>query len=418
MVKIEFYREKRFKETKIGEIPEEWKIKKVEEIVKKMKAGGTPKTSVKEYYNGSIPFVKIEDLTSEGKYLRKTRLYISEQGLRNSSAWLVPANALLLAMYGSLGEVSINKIPVTTNQAVLGIVPNEDILTEYLYYWFLYFKPQWIRYAKTTTQANLTKQIVENSLIFFPSLPEQKAVVDVLKNFDDLLEVIEEKIKTLQRIKKGLMEVYFTKGVFEHKEFKDTEIGRIPKNWKVKELGDRKYFEVIMGQSPPSSSYNERGNGIPFLQGSAEFGLIYPVVVKYTTKPLKLAMKGSILLSVRAPVGDVNIADKNYCIGRGLAAIRVKQQINNFFLFYLLSYQKKKLEKLGGGSTFKAVSKQQLENFLIPLPSLEEQKAIAQRLKTVDDQIENLRNQKEVLQKIKKKFMDLLLTGKVRVREV
>ncbi|HHG74712.1 MAG TPA: restriction endonuclease subunit S, partial [Persephonella sp.] len=216
MSKVEFYREKELKKTEIGEFPKKWEVKRLGEIVVKLKAGGTPKTSVKEYYqNGNIPFVKIEDLTANGKYLRKTLLKITEKGLRNSSAWLVPENSLLLAMYGSLGEVSINKIQVATNQAILGIIPNFDKLDlEYLYYWLLYFKPKWNLYAKTTTQANLTKQIVENSFIPLPPLPEQKAIAKVLKDFDDLLEVIEEKIKTLQRIKKGLMEVYFTKGVF------------------------------------------------------------------------------------------------------------------------------------------------------------------------------------------------------------
>ncbi|HIC09438.1 MAG TPA: restriction endonuclease subunit S, partial [Aquificales bacterium] len=235
MSKISFYREKNFKKTEIGEIPREWKISPLKGKVEKIKAGGTPKTTIKEYYeNGTIPFVKIEDLTQNGKYLTKTTLKITEKGLKNSSAWIVPINSVLLAMYGSLGEVSINKIKVATNQAILGIVPKEkELNSEFLYYWFLKFKPNWIKYAKLTTQANLTKQIVEKIKLPLPPLEEQKNIAKVLKDFDDLLENIEKQIKTLERVKKGLMNIYFTKGVFKHETFKDTEIGRIPAEWEV-----------------------------------------------------------------------------------------------------------------------------------------------------------------------------------------
>jgi len=222
MTKVEFYREKEFKKTEIGEIPKEWEVKRLGEVVIKLKAGGTPKTSVKEYYqNGYIPFVKIEDLTTNGKYLRKTLLKITEEGLRNSSAWLVPENSLLLAMYGSLGEVSINKIQVATNQAILGIIPNSNKLElEYLYYWLLYFKPKWNLYAKTTTQANLTKQIVENSFIPLPPLPEQKAIAQRLKTIDDQIENLKNQKETLQKIKKKFMDLLLT-GKVRVKEIKE-----------------------------------------------------------------------------------------------------------------------------------------------------------------------------------------------------
>ncbi len=203
------FEHKEFKDTEIGRIPKEWEVRRLGEVVLRLKAGSTPKTSVKEYYeNGNIPFVKIEDLTTNSKYLRKTLLKITEKGLRNSSAWLVPENSLLLAMYGSLGEVSINKIQVATNQAILGIIPDfEKIDLEYLYYWLLYFKPKWNLYAKTTTQANLTKQIVENSLIPLPPLPEQKEIAKRLKSVDDQIENLKEQKNSLEKIKKKFMDL-------------------------------------------------------------------------------------------------------------------------------------------------------------------------------------------------------------------
>ena len=128
---------------------------------------------------------------------------------------------------------------------------------------------------------------------------------------------------------------------YRETQFKETEIGRIPEDWEVVRLGEKDYFEVIMGQSPPSSSYNEEGVGMPFLQGSAEFGTLHPSTQKFTDNPKKIGPKGSILISVRAPVGDVNIADRDYCIGRGLAAIKTVQgKVSNIYVFYLISYFK------------------------------------------------------------------------------
>ncbi len=127
---------------------------------------------------------------------------------------------------------------------------------------------------------------------------------------------------------------------------------KIPAEWEVVELGKKEYFEVVMGgQSPPSSTYNQKGEGLPFLQGSAEFGRLYPTPLLYTTQPKKIANKNDILISVRAPVGgDVNIAPFKLCIGRGgLAAIRPNlRKIDYMYLFYYLAFAKPIMEKLGG----------------------------------------------------------------------
>ncbi|MDY6865853.1 MAG: restriction endonuclease subunit S, partial [Halobacteriota archaeon] len=139
----------------------------------------------------------------------------------------------------------------------------------------------------------------------------------------------------------------------------------LPEGWRWVKLID--VAEIIMGQSPPGDTYNNISQGMPFLQGKAEFGPISPKHIKFTTKPLKKASKGSILISVRAPVGDVNIADIDYCIGRGLATISLNKG-ENLYLFYFLRCIKNKLKEEGAGSTFKAINKSILENLKIPIP--------------------------------------------------
>lgn len=185
------------------------------------------------------------------------------------------------------------------------------------------------------------------------------------------------------------------------------QVAEVPEDWEVVRLGD--VAELIMGQSPPSETYNENKEGMPFLQGKAEFGTIFPRHIKYTTKPLKIAKKGSVLVSVRAPVGDVNLANMDYCIGRGLASI-CSYNSDNTFLFYQLKLRKTELEQKSGGSTFKAIGRKDLEEFLIIKPPLPEQKKIATVLKTIDDAIEAVQKSIEKLKRIKKGLMQRLLT--------
>jgi type I restriction enzyme S subunit len=193
--------------------------------------------------------------------------------------------------------------------------------------------------------------------------------------------------------------------------FKETLIGKIPRKWKVTRLGDNDLAEIIMGQSPPSSTYNTESQGVPFLQGKAEFGEIYPSPVMYCSQPMKIAKPNDILLSVRAPVGDVNIAPFECCIGRGLSAIRPnKQKLNPLFLFYYLKFRKKKIESIASGSTFKAIKRGDIEKLLLPRPPLHEQKKIVEILSTFDKAIEKVDQAIEKTERLKKGLMQELFT--------
>ena len=156
----------------------------------------------------------------------------------------------------------------------------------------------------------------------------------------------------------------------------------LQEHWRVVRLGDT--CNIIMGQSPPSTTYNNEGLGMPFLQGKAEFTELFPHPTKYCTKQLKVCPKGSVLMSVRAPVGNVNLADREYIIGRGLTSISLKRG-NNRFLFYLLLHSKRELESKSSGSTFKSINKTTINDFRISLPSLPEQRAVAHILQTIQE---------------------------------
>lgn len=191
--------------------------------------------------------------------------------------------------------------------------------------------------------------------------------------------------------------------------YKMTELGEIPVEWDVEPLSN--ITEVIMGQSPDSTSYNDIGDGIPFYQGKTEFGSKYPIVKKWCNKPNKIAEKDDVLISVRAPVGEVNICADRSCIGRGLGALRsIEKKSFYLYIFYTIQYLKGKLELLGQGSTFSAINGSELRGLLIPTPNIIEQQKIAEILSTVDEQIENTEQLIEKTIELKKGLMQKLLT--------
>ena len=139
-----------------------------------------------------------------------------------------------------------------------------------------------------------------------------------------------------------------------------------------------------MGQSPDSSTYNDNGEGIPFYQGNADFGELHPITAHWCTSPTKVAGSGDILISVRAPIGALNIATEKCCIGRGLAAITVGDDISRDFIWYMLKSRVTSLQAMGTGSTFKAINKNVLNDMQFLLPSLDRQNEIAVNLSKID----------------------------------
>ncbi|NQU80892.1 MAG: restriction endonuclease subunit S [Bacteroidetes bacterium] len=177
-----------------------------------------------------------------------------------------------------------------------------------------------------------------------------------------------------------------------------------PTHWQIKKLGE--VCEIIMGQSPPSTTYNSQGIGLPFFQGKAEFKEINPVVEKWCSAPNKIALPNDILLSVRAPVGTTNIANQKCCIGRGLAAIRNE---NYKYVFYFLRNIEQQLEKKGTGTTFRAISGETIRTTEIPLPPIPEQQAIVSKIEELLSDLENGKQQLQIAQQQLKVYRQSLL---------
>ena len=158
-------------------------------LFSKGKAGGTPTSTNKEYYDGDIPFLSINDITKQGKYIQHTENYISQSGLENSSAWVVPERSLIMSMYASVGLVAINKIPITTSQAMFSMILKDRSQLEYLYYYLTYFRYRYIhKYLETGTQSNINADIVHGIVIPNYGHRQNQQIADTLLSFDKKLD--------------------------------------------------------------------------------------------------------------------------------------------------------------------------------------------------------------------------------------
>ena len=220
----------------LSQLPKGWMWTSFEQISKDLRAGGTPSTKIKRYYeNGTIPFVKIKDIVGSKKYLYDTRTKITEEGLRNSSAWLVPKGSLLYSMYASYGEPIINKIEVATSQAIIAYIPPDSLMAlDYIYYYLKKIRPELT--TRGTTQRNLNAQIVRNIPIPLPPFPEQARIV---AEIDELFSKLDAGLESLKQVRTQLQRYRQTvlKHAFE---------GKLTKDWREAHKDEIEHSSVLL----------------------------------------------------------------------------------------------------------------------------------------------------------------------------
>ena len=189
----------------------EWEQCKLKNLFLKGGSGGTPTSSNSDYYNGDIPFLSISDITKSNGYIYTTEKCISLEGLKNSSAWIVPKESISLAMYASVGKVAILKLDIATSQAFYNMI-FEDINTRNYIYHYLIKKEvfnEWITLISTGTQANLNADKVKNTFVLIPSNNEQKKIAELLRCIEVSIDIQQKKIHILKSLKKSYLQNMF-----------------------------------------------------------------------------------------------------------------------------------------------------------------------------------------------------------------
>ena len=396
-------------------IPKGLRKASLESLATKLKTGGTPTSTNKNFYGGNIPFVKIDDMTTSGKYLSSTISSLSNEGLENSSAWIVPKGSILYSIYATVGEVSINSIDAATNQAIMGIIVDEkEADRDYLYQYLLSIKPSLRKHFKETTQKNLTSQIVKGLEILVPeSKKEQKKIAEILGAVDGEIQKTDEIIAATEKLKRGLMQQLFARGI-GHAKFKKTKIGNMPAEWELVRLRD--VVKFTNGKAH-EKDIDESGK---YIVVNSKFISTNGRVFKRTDKPLSPLSIGDITMVMSdIPKGKALAKcffveeNEKYTLNQRVCSLK-STRINNRFLFYTLNRNKYFLDFDNGvGQT--NFRKDEVLNCPIQLPPEREQQKIVEMLSAVDGKVSVNKKLKEKLTLLKKGLMQDLLSGRVRV---
>lgn len=410
---------------------EEWIEVKIKDASDSF-AGGTPSRAISAYFGGPIPWISSGEVNAS--FIDKTKETITELGLINSSAKLIPNGAVLIAMYGATaGQVSKLKIRATSNQAVLAIITNPKVLDSDLLYYLLNFRKDSIIFlAQGSGQPNLSKALIDNQILKIPkSLTTQQKIAHILNTLDGLIARTEDVIAKYTALKAGLLQDLFTRGIDETGQlrpspheasdlYKESELGLIPKEWDVKKFD--KVTNLIIDGTHFTPKYVE--HGVPFLRVTdVHETILNPANFKYVTTEEHTFLikrcrpeKGDILYSKNGTIGVAKLVDWDFefSIFVSLALIKPKHDcIDKYYLLHLLRHdviydQIRKRSKQG---TVTNLHLEEIREFDIPLPSKNEQLRIAERIERISSNIETEQTYLTKLQGIWAGLMADLLSG-------
>lgn len=403
-----------------------WKEVILEDCTSLIFSGGTPNTRNKDFWNGSIRWL------SSGE-TRKTFIYdtekkITELGVKNSSTKLAKKDDVVIASAGqghTRGQTSLCKIDTYINQSLISLRSDKNKIDPNYLFYNIYSRYNELRQISDghSIRGSLTTKIIKNLKIKLPPLDEQKAIANILSTLDEKIEVNNQINETLEKMAQELFKRWFVDFEFPDEngnpyqssggEMVNSELGMIPKGWEFSRLDS--IANITMGQSPKGTSYNETGNGIIFYQGRTDFRKRYPQKRMYTTEPKRTAEKGDILMSVRAPVGDINIANEKCCIGRGLAALNSKEKSNSFLLYTLINLRNKFNVFNGEGTVFGSINQLSLKSIKVIKPSNYYMRSFEKVVSKIDEKYYFSAKESRRLVNVRDTLLPKLMSGELRV---
>ena len=401
----------KFKQTETRLIPNGW-----EEIIFSEAVEINPKRDLKK---GTITkAVAMEDIQPFTKKIHNYTLKKFKGGSKfknNDTLFARITPSLENGKTAFVDILSCNEIGFGSTEFIVLSAKKEKAVPNYVYY--LSRSPEVRNIAIKSMTGTSGRQRVENNIfdtivVLLPKIKEQKKIGKTLYDLDTKIENLQQQNKILEQIAQAIFKSWFVD--FDGQtEFADSELGKIPKGWTVRDLGD--ICEIIMGQSPPSISYNENGDGIIFFQGITDFGNFFPTPRIYCTSPKKFAEKNDILFTVRAPISAINIAKERCSIGRGLTSLRLKEN-HGSFLYYLLKNSFQEWQKFESqGTVYGSVTRDDIYNFKITIPLTKIIILFNQIIDPLYYYIWNNNEQMQSLTKTRDAILPKLMSGEIRI---
>ncbi len=339
-----------------------------------------------------------------------------EEFLLDKGDIITPLTEQAIGLLGSTARIPESGKYIQS-QDIAKITCKENLLDkEYAFYLISskVVKQQLSAAAQQTKIRHTSPDKIKACTVWVPSLSSQRKIAGVLSALDQKIALNRTINQSLEQLAKTIYTYYFLQ--FHNAKaltYNPTLKKMLPTGWEVKTLGE--IANITMGQSPTGESYNTEGNGIIFYQGSTDFGERFPKVRQYTTAPTRFAKKGDILMSVRAPVGDMNIANNDCCIGRGLAAMNSKTGHNAYLYYVMQSFKELFDRKSSIGTTFGSINKDELHSLQVLVPSKEILDDYEKICKPMFDKQMNIGNEITALTTYRDALLPVLMNGQVEV---
>lgn len=359
-----------------------------------------------DYVETGIPVIRGQNMGE--RWINGGFVFVSSEKAKRLSPNTARPGDLIFTQRGTLGQVAI--VPLKPydayiiSQSQMKLTVNRE-KADALFIYYLFRLPEQqdyiIRNAIQTGVPHTNLEHLRTTPLFIPSLPEQHAIAGILGALDDKIELNRRTNATLESMAQEVFRRWFV-------ESEEVE------GWKVGKLEDD--FNLTMGQSPPGETYNEDGIGVPFFQGRADFGFRFPTNRVYCTEPTRFAEPGDTLVSVRAPVGDMNMAAQKCAIGRGVAAVRHKSGSRSY-TYYAMRYIQDDFSRFEAeGTVFGSINKDDFQSLEIFIPPAEVVLDFEEVCFPFDQLIENNEKESRTLASLRDALLPKLVSGEVRVK--
>lgn len=424
--------------------------------------------SAKFFVGEGVPVIRGSNLSTDigVRLIDENMVFVSPEKAKEFSRSLVKCGDLVFTCWGTISQVGLideksrwSEYIVSNKQMKLTVDP-EKANSTYIYYVFSSPEKQQeiISNAIGAAVPGFNLGQLKKHMLRLPPLETQEAIVRRIQSIDDKIDLNRRINQTLEAMAQAIFRSWFidfdpvkakmaaieqgqdplraamsaisgktdveldqmsredrnqlaTTAALFPEAMEESELGRIPKGWKNEKIGC--YFDLTMGQSPPGNTYNESGEGMPFYQGRTDFGVRFPAERVYCTAPTRLAKKRDVLVSVRAPVGDINVAVSDCAIGRGVAAVRYEHPS---FALYVLRHQESAFKRFeSDGTVFGSINRKQFESLPFVVSPDELVRRFQSLVGPLDEEIESNEWQVRNLIVLRDTILPKLLSGELSV---
>ncbi len=396
---------------------------KLGDIITKIIGGGTPSKSNPSYWNGSLPWASVKDLSDNKHYLDSTEDFITEEGLQNSASNLISKGTVVLPTRMGLGRVVKTKIDTTINQDLKALIPNEKITNDFLLCSLVFAGNKLRKLGTVATVMGIRIEDLKSIEIDLPDLSTQSCIASVLSAYDDLIENNEKRIKALEEMAQLLYTEWFVKFKFPgHEKVKmvdsGTEYGLIPEGWEVKTLKD--VGKAVTGKTPPTENVQNFDGDILFIKTPDIHGNLFVLETEQTlseigarTQSLKLLPEKTVFISCIGTLGVVGITSKPSQTNQQINALILNDSSDYCFFYLFAKSLKHKLVGLGSnGATMGNVNKDKFENINIIYPTEKTRNLFFKVASNLFDEILLLQKNNKKLSKTRDLLIPQLVTGK------